>query len=350
MRRAGIAVVAAALVLAAWWLSGGEGPPAPPPTERAAAQPPAAGATAAPARADGQEQAVDRGEHVAAAAPSERSPQVTWRGQVVDARGQPMIGALVRSASGSVARALDEGWFALEAPLARGDALLITAPGHAPRAISCADFVGGAQVVLQPAGLVSVEVVDAETGLRVDGYAVQLVGATDAGLRADPVELRSRPGGDLLEARVSVESPALLRVLGDEERFAPSAPRSVELDATKPRAARFELCAWTEVTVVVRDVAGAPVAGALVEVLAMPDGRRCEVDTLAVTDWRELTPSRAALWFRARADARGRLVARVPSRGTFTLRASDAVGGCTIARDMTRAAVVDAELPLTLSR
>ena len=351
MRRAGIGVAVAVSACAALWWSGGAVPPTEPPTEpeqarartdprRSAATAPAAGAVAAPAP-------VERG-----ASPPDGTPQPTvlWRGQLVDEKGQPLFGAVVRSRSGTVARAGNAGWFALAAPPSPSDVLLFTAPARAPRAVPCAELRAGEQVVLQPAGLVSVEVVDAGTGERVDAYTAQLVGATDAELRADAVQLPSRPGGALLEARVAVESPALLRVLPDEERFAPSLPRTIELDAVQPQTVRVELCAWGELTVQVADRSGAPMVGALVEVMARPDGRRCEVDTLAVTDWRAVTPSRAALWFRSVTDARGRLRVRAPSRGPFTVRASHADGGCEIERGVELAAVPGGALQFALAR
>jgi hypothetical protein len=263
------------------------------------------------------------------------APPKFVRGFVEDERGQPVRGAVVRCADGGRTRTDAAGGFVLEQRDRRiAEArLLVTAAGRSPARTRAAWGTAGHRLTLSVAGLVAVQVVDAASREPIEGFTVQLVGAADPSLRADPVQIHGPHPGALAEARVAIEDPALLRVVADDDRYAPSPLQLVRIDATRPQVVRCELRPWRELAVAVVDVEGTPVTSAEVEVLALPPGLACSADTLAVTDWRQLAADRASSMFVARTGANGERLVRVPAGDPFVVRVSHPEHGGAIATE-----------------
>lgn len=278
----------------------------------------------------------DRDPMVGEPGPHEVAAQPLYvRGFIVDENGAPLPDVVVVCVDGAAARSDAGGWFVISGRNTEADRaqLLFTAAGRSPQTRTVAWGATGERVSLAPAGLLAVSVVDAATNVPIESYAVQLVGAVEPALRADPVVLQGPHPGGLVEARVAIEPRALLRVVAADERYAPSALHLVELDAASPAVVRCGLQRWRDRPIDVFEASGSPLAGAQVEVLALPPGLRCAPETLAVTDWRQFAPQRAASLFVARTDAAGHRVVRAPEAGSFVLRVTPPDGASVIVAD-----------------
>lgn len=334
MPRSLLAVLGLAIAVAALLLFGEPGPPGPPapssPTERPelAGSPAPSVTSSSTARESGEPR-------TPAAATAPQQLPVFVHGSVAGRGGQPLVDAIVRCEDGGIARCDLHGRFALQRrdPAAAAARMLFTAAGHAPVKRTMSWGLDGERVVLEVAGLVAIDVVDAATGAPIERFSAQLVDPS-SGLRADPVLLAGRHPGGHLEARVAATSPVLLRVVAADERYAPSCFQLVTLDATTPQPIRCELCDWRDVDVLVLGSNGQPVAGASVEVLALPPDLSCTAHTPAVTDWRRMSSDRASTLFVARADRSARATVRTPSRGAFALRVAHDEAGTAIEHDL----------------
>lgn len=253
---------------------------------------------------------------------------------MVAASGAPVARAWITSASGARARSDGHGRFRLFRRGGDGDPaqLLVTAAGFAPGRIDTRWGNRGCLVQLDVAGMLAIQVVDAATGRPVEGYRAQLVAVEPRGLRAGPVELKGSHEGGRLEARVELGSPALLRVLAADDVYAPSALHVVELRRARPRTVRVSLPRWCARTVTVSDERGEPVLDAMVEALAAPPGLTVDRATRVASPWRDQDGSQASRLAIARTDASGRAALRVPSHGSFTLRASHPDAGVGVRR------------------
>ena len=326
---AGLAV----LLLAAWaWL--GRGDPAPLPAPPANASSPwmaTGGQTAAAPRAVVVDEtgATSPDRVDSRPEPPPLPPPGRIRGLVLGPDGAPLPRATVRCAGGASARTDRAGWFSLAGQ--RGDApsvaLSVFAAGHAPWHGAAIWDGPSEQISLRLAGMVALRVVDQQSGSPVQRFEAQLVAASPSELRAEPVILEGTDPGGQLESRVSVESPALLRVVAVDQGYAPSQLYLVELSEARPREIRVELSRWAERRLVVLDDASQPVAGAAVEVLVTPPGHACTLETPAVGAWRLHGLQVASQVSSATTEARGHATVRTPMRGPFTLRVSHADAG-----------------------
>ena len=350
-----VVVAVVALLAAAWllrWFEPGDVQLPVPAEPRTHDGSPRSAAERAPARSGPSARSPGAPTGVAAPPALQR---VSLAGEVVEASGQPVPRAWVTSADGGRTRADGRGRFRLTR-LARPDEaarmtqLLVTANGREPALVAARWGTRGHRVTTAPAGLLSIEVVDAATGRPVEGYRAQLVTAAEAALRPDPVVLE---GGDelgRLEARVEVGSPALLRVVATDEVHAPSALHRVTLDPTRSTTARVPLPRWLERTVTVSDDQGRPVAGAQVELLTAPPGLTVDAATPTASSWRDHADSRASLLATGVTDSRGRAVVRAPSHGPVTLRAVHPDSGFAVVRMLARDLAADDRVALQLQR
>jgi hypothetical protein len=255
------------------------------------------------------------------------------RGFVVGPDGRALAGARAVTVEGSAATTDARGWFELAAPELPAVDVLVTAKGHAPAAHRVPQGATGHRFQLEVCGLVAVEVVDAATGRPVETFSVQLCGASGLQPRAAPVILSGPHRGGHVEARVEVASPALLRAVAADERYAPTALTVVELDVARPDRARLQLFQWRELTVQVVDARALPVPGARVEVLAPPPGAAVTLATVAASSWREHRVDRASLLSAAATSSSGSAVVRVPAGGRIALRVSHDVAGTFVSNE-----------------
>ncbi|MGC6486239.1 MAG: carboxypeptidase-like regulatory domain-containing protein [Planctomycetota bacterium] len=318
----GPVVVAVTVVLAVvWWLQQAPAVDVPGPARAAQQAPerrsePASAAPPGPLTDDARRLAP-------VAAASQRAERYFVEGAVLAPSGAPLPRAWIVSDDGARTRSDADGRFRLSrlAEAAGPTRLLVTARGHAPGTVQTYWGSGGHRVTLDVAGVCAVQVVDAATGRPVEQFEAQLVSLDDAAPRAGPVVCEGPHAGGRLETRVELPSPALLRVVAGDARFAPSSLYEVELGLERPRTVRVALPRWREQTMAVVDPGGHPVAGAQVELLQAPPGRIVERQTEAASAWSEHAGSRASLLATARTDPRGRATLRAPSRGAFWLRA-----------------------------
>ena len=320
------------LLLAAWaWLGRGDPAPLPAPSESTSAASTGVRAQvgAAPRAGVADEEGATPSGRIASQQALPAPPLGRIRGLVLGPDGAPLPRATVHSAAGASARTDRTGWFSLavDSGDAPRTALRVCAAGYAPWHGAAARGGPSQQVSLQLAGMVALRVVDRETGRPVERFEAQLVAASPLELRAEPVLLEGPHPGGQVESRVSVESPALVRVVADDRSYAPSQLYIVELASERPREVRVELSRWVERRVVVLDGASEPVAGAEVEVLVNAPGCECSMQTLAVTAWRMHGTHAASRISSATTDGSGHATLRSPAVGPFTLRVFHASAG-----------------------
>lgn len=352
MPRGVLVVAVVALVAAAWVLRAyGAAPVTPPgPLEERAGAPRASGRPSSDSSAPRFEAAAPRTQIAAPEAP--QLERFFLEGVVLDEGGEPVARAWVTTADGARTRSDDRGRFRLtrSAAAAGPTRLLVTARGRRPARFDARWGGRGYRVTMSVAGLLALQVVDAATNLPVERFEAQIVAIEDGDLRPGPFRLRGFYESGLLEARVEVGSPALLRVLADDTGYAPSALYEVELSRDRPRVVRVSLSRWRTRPVKVSDSRGRPVGGAHVELLAAPPGLSVELVTEAVTAWVDHAGSRASLLATALTDARGRAILRAPADGTFVLRASHPDAGAAIRREVWEAPDGAASVELQLRR
>ncbi len=351
----GVVVAVVALSAAAWllrWFEPGVVQPPIPAEPRAPVGPPRSGAESAPvgprppARSPGAA-------HGVAAPPALR--RVSLEGEVVSDSGAPVTMAWITSTDGGRTRTDEHGRFRLSRLSRPGEAagltqLLVTASGREPTLVEARWGARGYRVTSAPAGLLSVEVVDAATGRPVEAYRAQLVTASEAALRPDPVVLEADDELGRLEARAEVGSPALLRVVASEAVHAPSALHRVTLDRTRSTTVRVLLPRWLDQAVTVSDGQGRPVAGAQVELLTAPPGLTVDAATPVASSWRDHADSRASLLANGVTDSRGSAIVRAPSHGPVTLRVVHPESGSAVLRVSARDLAADASVALQLQR